>query len=96
MTSPSLLFVHALELALDKLKAQGAPLHSVVAISGSGQQHGSVYWRTGAEAALRDLSTERSSTMRDQLKDAFAIPSTRATHIRHHHPPPHRATLLGL
>lgn len=32
------------------------PFHKVVAISGSGQQHGSVYWRSGAEAVLKNLT----------------------------------------
>ena len=80
VTSPTLLFVQALEMAFDALKAQGAPLQSVVAISGSGQQHGSVYWGTGAAATLRSLSPQMPLHL--QLKDAFAIPShtQRCTH----------------
>ena len=73
VTSPSLLFVHALDLAFDRLKAQGAPLQSVVGVSGSGQQHGSVYWRRGSEQRLQSLSPDQP--LHAQLADAFVIPN---------------------
>jgi xylulokinase len=38
----------ALDRALLALKAHGCPMDRIVAISGSGQQHGSVYWRRGS------------------------------------------------
>ena len=46
VTSPTLMWVKALDLLMDKIKVTGVDLGSVVAISGSGQQHGSVYWRS--------------------------------------------------
>ena len=44
VTSPTKMWVEAVELALDRLKEQGCPLDRVAAVSGSGQQHASVYW----------------------------------------------------
>src|SRR5687767_9871011 len=41
--SSPLMWVAALDLLLSKLKARGANLEAVAAISGAGQQHGSVY-----------------------------------------------------
>ena len=76
VTSPTLLFVHALDLAFERLKEQGAPLHSVVGISGSGQQHGSVYWNTGAANTLTHLDPQQP--LHTQLHTAFAIPSQTA------------------
>jgi xylulokinase len=55
--SDPLMWIAALELLLGRLRDAGAPLSEVRAISGSGQQHGSVYlnaqfataaWHTGA------------------------------------------------
>lgn len=45
VTVPSTLFVHALGKAFSKLQEHQFPFQDVVAISGSGQQHGSVYWK---------------------------------------------------
>ena len=41
------------------------------AISGAGQQHGSVYWRTGAEEMLKKLRPDKF--MHDELAHAFSI-----------------------
>lgn len=54
-------------------------LHSmcqVVAVSGSGQQHGSVYWKKDAKLALQKLNPEQS--LFAQLSDAFSLKSTRS------------------
>ena len=32
------------------------PFSKVVAISGSGQQHGSVYWKNGAQSVMKNLT----------------------------------------
>jgi xylulokinase len=71
VTSPSLLWVAALDLLLKRLASAGFPFGRVSAISGSGQQHGSVYWRAGAAATLAGLRSDR--TLADQLADAFAV-----------------------
>ena len=71
VTSPPQLWVAALDLVLNRLKEAGAPLDRVVAISGSGQQHGSVYWKTGARDVLQGLTS--GSSLHDQTKDVFSV-----------------------
>ena len=61
IASPTLMFIEALELALDKLRAEGFDLASVKAISGSGQQHGSVWWKAGAKETLNSLNSPNIS-----------------------------------
>jgi xylulokinase len=46
--SPPLMWVEALDLAFAQMKKRGVPLGQILAISGSGQQHGSVYLKAGA------------------------------------------------
>jgi xylulokinase len=46
----------------------------VVALSGSGQQHGSVYWRDDAEPVLRGL--RRDTALLPQLAGCFAVPES--------------------
>ena len=46
-------------------------MSKVVALSGAGQQHGSVYWRTGAEEMLSNINP--SMFMHDQLGHVFSI-----------------------
>jgi xylulokinase len=69
ITGPVLMWVEALELVLTKLAKANFPLHKVYAISGSGQQHGSVYWARGAH--LKGL--DPSQALVTQLQEAFAI-----------------------
>lgn len=57
--APPRLWLAALDLALLRLRAIGCPMNQIVAISGSGQQHGSVYWRRGSAqrlAAMHDAT----------------------------------------
>ncbi|BBN14168.1 xylulokinase [Marchantia polymorpha subsp. ruderalis] len=70
ITGPVLMWVEALQTGLDKLKKNGFPFHKVVAVSGSGQQHGSVYWKIGSSEVLRRL--DASQTLVSQLKDVFS------------------------
>lgn len=67
--SPTIMWVEALELLLEKLKPK-INFSRVVAISGSGQQHGSVYWKKGSQAVLSSLVPSKS--LLSQLKDAFS------------------------
>uniref|UniRef100_A0A3Q3XMF2 Xylulose kinase n=1 Tax=Mola mola TaxID=94237 RepID=A0A3Q3XMF2_MOLML len=60
VTSPVLMWVKALDLLLDKMKRAGLDLSRVRALSGSGQQHGSVYWRRGASGTLKQLDPDQS------------------------------------
>jgi xylulokinase len=70
IVSPTLMWVEALDLLLEKLKSK-VDFTKVAAISGSGQQHGSVYWKKGSEVALSSLDYNEKLT--PQLKDAFSI-----------------------
>jgi xylulokinase len=71
VTSPAILWVEALDGLLARMRSDGCPLERVVALSGSGQQHGSVWLKSDARAALKNLRPDRS--LRDQLVDVFSI-----------------------
>jgi len=71
VTSPAPMWVAALDMLLALMKDDGAPLGSVYAISGSGQQHGSVWLKQGADARLADLDADQS--LCEQLADIFTI-----------------------
>ncbi|HAS81545.1 MAG TPA: carbohydrate kinase, partial [Verrucomicrobia bacterium] len=74
VTSPTLMWVAAMDLLLSQMHADGAPLASVQAISGSGQQHGSVWLGTNAQQRLRHLNA--AETLETQLADTFSIPDS--------------------
>jgi xylulokinase len=57
--SPPLMWVEALDRLFAQMKTDGVPLAEVLAISGSGQQHGSVYLNRRAPDALARLSTTK-------------------------------------
>src|SRR6266542_2086700 len=57
--SPPLLWVDALELMMDRVAKSGLDLTRLAAISGSAQQHGSVYLNAGAAAGLGSLDPAR-------------------------------------
>ena len=65
------MWVKALDMLLDKLRVAGVEFSKVAGISGAGQQHGSVYWRKGAEDILGGLQPERF--MHEQLASAFSV-----------------------
>eukprot|EP00871_Galdieria_phlegrea_P001484 jgi/Galph1/2336/GphlegSOOS_G1002.1 len=69
VTAPSIMFVEALEKVLDYVKEK-IPLDRVRCISGSAQQHGSVYWKRGAGKQLEMLDAQ--NTLVEQLKSAFS------------------------
>lgn len=71
VTSPVLMWVKALDLLLEKMKSCGFDFSRVKAISGSGQQHGSVYWKKGARKTLQCLDPERY--LHSLLQDSFAV-----------------------
>eukprot|EP00755_Sulcionema_specki_P035127 Sspe_Gene.21432::Locus_8034_Transcript_1_1_Confidence_1.000_Length_2053::g.21432::m.21432/K00854/xylB, XYLB; xylulokinase len=73
VTGPTLMWVEAMERCLAQLKANKAPLDRVVAISGSAQQHGSVYWKNGSLSKLQHLDPKR--TLSEQLGDCFLTES---------------------
>eukprot|EP00729_Bicosta_minor_P024593 gene24593-10191_t len=67
------MFVEALDIVLQDMKAQDFPFDKVASISGSGQQHGTVYWKNGALQSLQHLSA--GASLADQLGNAFSIPN---------------------
>ncbi len=71
VTSPARMWVAALDLLLDQMRADGAPLAQVRAISGSGQQHGSVWLNASAAAKLGNL--QPGTSLEAQLADIFSI-----------------------
>ncbi|PIA40919.1 hypothetical protein AQUCO_02300002v1 [Aquilegia coerulea] len=71
IVSPTLMWVEALDLVLDKLKNSKFDFKRVVAVSGSGQQHGSVYWKNGSSARL--ASFDPNKPLLGQLTDAFSV-----------------------
>uniref|UniRef100_A0A8D3AGQ7 Xylulose kinase n=1 Tax=Scophthalmus maximus TaxID=52904 RepID=A0A8D3AGQ7_SCOMX len=75
VTSPVLMWVKALNLLLDKMKRGGLDLTRVSALSGSGQQHGSVYWRRGARETLTRLDQDQDLDLdlHQLLQDCFSV-----------------------
>ncbi|EDL09219.1 mCG20969, isoform CRA_a, partial [Mus musculus] len=63
--------IWALDLILGKMKSSGFDFSQVLALSGAGQQHGSVYWKTGASLALSSLSP--ALPLHQQLQSCFSI-----------------------
>lgn len=70
--APVALWLQALDWVLSNLKSQGLDFARVRAISGAGQQHGSVYWSHDAASLLQGL--DKSKTLQDQLQAAFSHP----------------------
>ncbi|CAK9173899.1 unnamed protein product [Ilex paraguariensis] len=71
IVSPTLMWVEALDLILKRLEETKLNLGKIAAVSGSGQQHGSVYWKNGSSTRLSSLDPKKSLV--DQLGDAFSI-----------------------
>lgn len=75
ITGPVLMWAEALDLILTKLRKESFPFDKVYAISGSGQQHGSVYWAKDAQK-LHLKNLDRASNeggLVTHLQDAFSI-----------------------
>uniref|UniRef100_A0A9I9DKD2 Xylulose kinase n=1 Tax=Cucumis melo TaxID=3656 RepID=A0A9I9DKD2_CUCME len=71
IVSPTSMWVEALDLMLQKLAKSNLDFAKIAAISGSGQQHGSVYWKTGSSTILSSLDPQKPLV--GQLVDAFSI-----------------------
>jgi xylulokinase len=71
VTAPPLMWVEALDLLLGRMAKAGFSFGAVAALSGSGQQHGSVWLRAEAAATLRDLDPAR--TLGQQLRCGFSL-----------------------
>lgn len=67
------MWLESLDLVLRRLKEQNTPLHRIRGISGSCQQHGSVYWSRDAAKLLGSMSSDKS--LAEQLAPgAFSHP----------------------
>ncbi|XP_053266105.1 xylulose kinase isoform X5 [Podarcis raffonei] len=71
VTSPVLMWVKALDMILEKMKSSGFNFSRVKALSGAGQQHGSVYWKEGANSVLQNLSPDLP--LHQSLKSCFSV-----------------------
>jgi len=71
VTAPAIMWAEALDLLLGKMKKQKVPIENIVAIAGSGQQHGSVWLKKGALKALKGLNPSR--TIKEQLTNCFSV-----------------------
>jgi xylulokinase len=70
--SPPLMWVDALELMIDRLSTSGLDLSHLAAISGSAQQHGSVYLNATARSGLASLDPARR--LAEQVAPMLARP----------------------
>ncbi len=70
--APVALWLESLDLVLQRLQDKNTPLDRIRGISGSCQQHGSVYWGRQAETLLAGLQSDKALV--DQLTDAFSHP----------------------
>jgi len=68
--SPPLMWAEALDLIFAQMKKDGVALDKILAISGSGQQHGSVYLNDRAAGALENLNPKKSLV--ENLDGVFA------------------------
>jgi len=66
------MWLEAVDLVLERLREKGTPFEWIRGISGSGQQHGSVYWSESGEKSLGEL--DEKGTLVEQLGGAFAHP----------------------
>ncbi|ODV78524.1 D-xylulokinase [Suhomyces tanzawaensis NRRL Y-17324] len=71
IVSPVLMWLDAVDHVFDQMKQDAFPFADVRGISGSGQQHGSIYWSQQAEHLLQSL--DGSGALSDQLQDAFTF-----------------------
>ncbi len=64
------MWLDALDLLLQKMQRSGLPMHDIEGISGSGQQHGTVYLTADFFTVLADLSPRQ--TLAEQLKNTYS------------------------
>ena len=72
--SPPLMWAEALDLLFAEMKKDGVALGEILAISGSGQQHGSVYLNDRAATALTNLNPQK--TLVENLLGIFSRPTS--------------------
>ncbi|KAF5387350.1 hypothetical protein D9757_005791 [Collybiopsis confluens] len=71
--TPVALWIAAFDLLMERMKRANVDFGAIAAISGAGQQHGSVYWSYQAEQVLASL--DPGQTLTSQLPPkAFSLP----------------------
>jgi len=68
--SPPLMWVEAMDLLLQRMVDDGVAMGEILCVSGSGQQHGSVYLKESVGTALAHLDPEKSLV--DNLSGCFS------------------------
>ncbi|MFX1498848.1 MAG: xylulokinase [Promethearchaeota archaeon] len=68
--SNPLMWIEALELSFEELKDSEVQIKDIKAISGSGQQHGTIYLNNKFKSTLHNLKPNLS--LNEQLKDVFS------------------------
>ncbi|XP_046397984.1 xylulose kinase [Ischnura elegans] len=76
VTVPTIMWVKALDMLLEKLRVCGVDFSEIVALSGSAQQHGSVYWGKGGKAALASLNPSRFLHEQLGIPSVLSIPNS--------------------
>ncbi|KOC59536.1 Xylulose kinase, partial [Habropoda laboriosa] len=71
VVAPTLMWVKALDMILDKLRVCGVDFSKVAAISGCAQQHGTVYWGKGSRNHLQQL--DPAKFLHEQLVTTFSV-----------------------
>lgn len=82
ITSPTLMWVKALDLMLMQLSS-AIDMSDIVMVSGTAQQHGSVYWKRAAEITLSHLNS--NGNMADQLQVCHLVLLTNLKGFFHYH-----------
>jgi len=72
--APPMMWVEALDRLFARMQDDGVALGEMLAVSGSGQQHGSVYLNASARAALGALDTAKSLV--ENLKGCLSRPTS--------------------
>ncbi|KAJ8947058.1 hypothetical protein NQ318_019952 [Aromia moschata] len=71
VTAPTIMWVKGLDMLMDRLTVAGVDFSKIAAVSGSAQQHGSVYWQKGAEDTLKKLNP--GEFLHLQLATSFSV-----------------------
>lgn len=66
-----MMWVKALDIVMDRLVVNGADLSTVAAVSGSAQQHGSLYWTSNGIKTLRNLDVDKF--LHQQINDSTFV-----------------------
>lgn len=74
VVSPVSLFLEAIQTLLDRMKKENFPFGRVKGISGSCQQHGTVYYTSGISDSLASLDGDSDKWYAD-LADSFSFPN---------------------